>query len=195
MRLNSLAQCAPRFALMLCAGIVTAWSVSAQNLTRIRDTAVYVGDTLRLRLATPQAVECTAPLRAIASDTLVVGAVARGCPSGTFTADVRMYRGQHAGRLKQTIGGAGAGMAVLGFVGYLLAECQHPGCERDPALVGLGDGIILGGLLGAGVGALLPTGPIWDTIGTRKSRTVRIAGLALNPGLRLAIATRRLTSP
>ena len=179
-----------RLSIALGAASIAPRALDAQNLTPLPDTSVVVGDRLQLRIVAPQSAQCTASLQSIERDTLVVSAaVARGCPAGAYQASVHVYRGERPGRLKQSsIGGLVIG-AALAMAGYIIFGCEHIGCERDPSRNGAALGVFIGVPLGAIGGALLPTGPRWESRG--KARAVRIAGLALNPGLHVAAGPPR----
>lgn len=140
----------------------------------------------------PAGLHCEGQAVGVAGDTLRLAA-GSGCPPGAFLADVEVAQGARGSRW------AHAGLGLLGgaLVGGVTARiAAGDGCRISPCDDGDFAVVILtvlgtaaGAAGGAVVGALLPAGVRWAPAGT--ARPLRVAGLAVRPGLRVVAGRGR----
>jgi hypothetical protein len=175
--------------MLFAAGLLVAHDAAAQS------GPLHVGDRLRFRRADGAATRrpwCMGRLTAHAGDTLVLidaGRCLRGTVPAGAVADLSVARGDRGPRSTHAFLGFLGGAAAGGLLARLAAGdgCRVPGCGPDGGYavailttLGVGAGAVVGGV----VGLALPAGPRWVPVGP--ARPVRVAGLALRPGLRLA---------
>lgn len=129
------------------------------------------------------------------TDTLVIERATntRLCPRWTYAAndvaELRVMRGHRGSRGVHALIGLGAGVvfgATAVYAGTAHSCDNGSSCEDIRAAAAVLSGITFG-VLGAGIGALLPAGPKWVTVPVTKP--VRVAGLTLTP--RVGLALRR----
>ena len=117
----------------------------------------------------------------------------RGCPAGSYDADLRVARGHDGSRLAHAALGLVGGAVAGGIIARVTAGdgCVIEGCDDGDLVVAIKTviGVAAGGVIGAVVGALLPAGPRWLT--ETATRPVRVAGLELHPELRVSLDVRR----
>lgn len=151
------------------------------------DSSPRVGQLARFRAEGADAhgrrIACDARIAAIAGDTLVLQPTSRwdACPRQTYAtstvSSLQLARGTHGSRGVHALVGLGVGALALGTLGYAASSCSDGGCSGDGDLraaftVFAGT---VGGLLGAGIGALLPAGPKWSSAPVRGPvRVVRV---------------------
>ncbi len=177
------------WSVLLVLALALAAPLGAQPTTTARP-----GD--RVHIGPPDGVadrsfqSCIARVAAVLQDTLLLESAA-ACLRGSYDASVQIaevYRGDL--RTHVVIGFAGG--ALLGAVAGRLAAGD--GCTSSCADGGLAIVILtvggagVGALVGTIIGAALPAGATW---GPRTARQpVRIAGLALRPGIQLSHVAR-----
>ena len=140
----------------------------------------------------PVGLRCAGSVAALAGDTVVLGQP-RGCPAGSYDADLRVARGHDGSRLAHAALGLVGGAVAGGIIARVTAGdgCVIEGCDDGDLVVAIKTviGVAAGGVIGAVVGALLPAGPRWLT--ETATRPVRVAGLELHPELRVSLDVRR----
>ena len=181
---------------VLAAALLTTLPAGAQPAAPGAAGRPRAGDRVRARAAGPAGwpadTWCEARVAAVLGDTLRLAATAGGCPPGAYAGDVQVAlrdagdRGTHVG-----IGLLG-GLAVGGALGRLIVGngCLVSPCDGGASVfiyTVLGAGA--GALAGAVAGATLPAGTQWAPVGA--GRPLRVAGLAVHPGVRVALRPGR----
>lgn len=169
--------------------------------TQVETSGLRAGSKIRFRTiaydTAGRTTTCRASVAAISGDTAVLGPAvnrqllrpARSCPSHTFLpgeiTEASVLRGNRGSRLGHAGLGALTG-AVAGAIYARISTSRRPaGSNHEDdgilAIVSIEAGTVAGGL----VGLFLPAGEQWKQI--RNIPPIRIAGLALHPGVRVAV--------
>lgn len=166
-----------------------AASAAAQSGPVQSGTTPTVGDRVQVLIdssaTVPGDMMCDGSVTGVARDTLVLAPM-HGCPRGQFVARVRVFRGDRGERVSHVKHGALGGVIGGAIVGRLVGgdgcsgstQCADGGL---PVRIFTVAGAVVGALVGGVIGAMQPDGPQWELL--RTARSVRIAGLALRPGL------------
>ncbi|MGI8508397.1 MAG: hypothetical protein ACR2MQ_03640 [Gemmatimonadaceae bacterium] len=171
---------------------------------QVETSGLRAGNKIRFRTiaydAAGHTTVCRASVAEISGDTVVLGAAvnrqflrpALSCPLHTFLpgeiTEASVLRGNRGSRLGHAGLGALTG-AVAGAIFARVSNSRRPaGSNHEDdgiiAALSIEAGTVAGGL----VGVLLPAGERWERI--RNIPPVRVAGLALRPGVRVAVGPR-----
>lgn len=166
----------------LALGVVSLLAVTPLLPVAAQAPPIEPGTRVRVTIS-DRGIRHVGALRAVHSDTLVLDTL-RLVRTAITRLEVSPGRRGHAA-LGAAIGAVGLGV-VGAVVGYEICQAADCGDDADGAMLGGGAGVVLGGLIGLGVGALIKTDR-WEETSLERLRvsfTRRSGGpLGLSVGL------------